>query len=403
MTAFEYQALDHAGKTRKGILSADSQRLARRELLDAGLTPLRLDSIGAEQQRRDRGGKAKFSQRDLVLATRQIATLVNSATPVEEAIHAVADQMNKPGVRGTLLSVRGRVIEGWRLSNALAEHPKTFSELYRGIVASGETSGDLGAVLNRLADMLEKNRATLMKALTSLIYPAALAVIALMTITGLMIFVVPKIVEQFDTFGARLPFVTRFVIGLSQFLQDWGLWILILVVLSSVAFWRALSVPSFRLQLDTLLLRLPVIGSLAQGMDAARFSRTLSTLFAARVPLLDCLQTARRTVLNKRLRHQLGDTILAVREGASLAAGLRKAAAFPPILGYMVAAGERAGELPLMLDKTAEQMETEFDTATTLALRLIEPLIIIGLGAIIMTITLAILIPVLQLNTQILG
>ena len=398
MSAFQYQALDPSGKTRKGILSADNARLARRELLDKGLTPLRLENVGAEVDGH-RARKASFSKSDLVLVTRQVAILVNSATPVEEALSAVATQMNKPGVRGTLLSIRARVIEGWRLSDALAEHPAIFSDLYRGIIAAGETSGDLGVVMIRLADMLEKNRATLMKALTSLIYPAALAVIATLVISGMMIFIVPKIVEQFDTMGAQLPLITRLVISFSNFLQAWGLWLLLLLVAATVGFWRAMGVPSVRLRVDTLLLKLPVFGGFARGMDGARFARTLSTLFASGVPLLDCLQASRRTVMNTRIRHQLGDTLTAVREGASLAGGLQKAAAFPPMLGYMVAAGERAGELPVMLDKTAAQMEIEFDTATTLALRLIEPVIVVGMGLVIMTVMLAILVPVLQINT----
>ncbi|WP_306253957.1 type II secretion system inner membrane protein GspF [Parvularcula sp. IMCC14364] len=402
MTAFQYQALDTTGKTRKGILSADSVRLARRELLDRGLTPLSLENVGMDVDGQKRK-KPSFSKHDVVLVTRQIAILVNSATPVEEALNAVAAQMNKPGVRGTLLTIRSRVIEGWRLSDALAEHPLIFSDLYRGIIAAGETSGDLGTVMVRLADMLEKNRATLMKAMTSLIYPAALAVIATLVISGMMIFIVPKIVEQFDTMGAQLPLVTRLVIGVSGFLQNWGIWLLIVTVLAVMGFWRALSIPAMRLRVDTFLLRLPVFGRLAKGMDAARFARTLSTLFASGVPLLDCLQASRRTVMNTRLREQLADTLTSVREGASLAGGLQKAAAFPPMLGYMVAAGERAGELPLMLDKTAAQMESEFDTATTVALRLIEPVIVVGMGLIIMTVMLAILVPVLQINTLTVG
>ena len=194
-----------------------------------------------------------------------------------------------------------------------------------------------------------------MKALTSLIYPAVLAVIAAIVITGLMIFIVPKIVDQFDTMGADLPWITDLVIGTSRFLQNWGWLLIAMLLLAGVAFWRALSVPSLRLSIDTFLLRIPLIGRLSTGMDAARFARTLSTLFAAGVPLLDCLRSSRRTVLNTRLKQQLGDTLSAVQEGAALSVGLRKAAALPSMLGYMVAAGERAGELPMMLDKTALQ------------------------------------------------
>ena len=402
MTAFQYQALDANGRTRKGVLSADSLRLARRELQGAGLTPLSIESMGREAGD-EKARASRFSKGDVVLATRQIATLVKTSTPVEEALSAVATQMDKPGVRGTLLSIRARVMEGWRLSDALGEHPKTFSPLYRSIVASGEASSDLGTVLSRLADMLEKNRAMLMKAVTSLIYPFVLMIVAIAVISGLMVFVVPKIVEQFDSLGAELPFITRFVIGVSDFMQAWGLVLLVLLLAGGAGFWQAMKMDRFRLMVDRLMLRLPVIGKLSRGLDAARFARTLSTLFASGAPLLDCLQSARRTVVNTDIRERLNDTLTAVREGASLSAGLRKCNAFPPMMSYMVAAGEKSGQLPAMLDNTAENMENEFDTATTLALRLLEPLIIVGMGVVVMIIVLAIILPILQLNSLVAG
>ncbi|GGD00083.1 type II secretion system inner membrane protein GspF [Aquisalinus flavus] len=395
MAAFQYEALDQSGRKKKGMLSADSMRLARRELRDAGLTPLRIEAGAAETGSGQR--QHPLSNSDVVMLTRQAATLIETATPVEEALNAVAAQMEKP--RATLLAIRSRVMEGWRLSDALGEHPKSFSPLYRAIVAAGETSGDLGRVMSRLADMLEKNRAMAMKAITALIYPAVLMLVAVGVVTGLMIFVVPKIVDQFDTLGARLPLITRIVIGLSAFLQSWGLALLVLIVLGALGLWQGLRLPAIRLAFDRFVLRLPIVGKLSRGLDAARFGRTLSTLFASGAPLLECLQAARKTVVNTELRARLGETLTSVSEGTSLSAGLRKAGAFDPMMVYMVAAGERSGTLPAMLDRTASHMEAQFDNSTTLALRLLEPVIIVFMGLIVLAIVLAILVPILQLNT----
>jgi general secretion pathway protein F len=306
-------------------------------------------------------------------------------------------------VRSTLLAVRARVVEGRRFSDALAEHPKVFSELYRNVVAAGDTSGELGTVMSRLADMLEKNRAMMMKALTALIYPAVLMLVALGVISGLMVFVVPKIVEQFDTLGATLPWITRAVIAVSNFMQAWGLALLLVLVVAGLGFWQAMRMPGFRLSVDRFVLRVPVVGKLARGLDSARFARTLSTLFASGAPLLECLQASRRTLVNTDIKERTELTVTAVREGASLSAGIRKSAAFPAMLSYMVAAGERGGTLPEMLDKTATHMESEFDTAVTVGLRLLEPLIIVAMGLIVLVIVLAILIPILQLNTLVMA
>ena len=400
MSSYAYEALDISGRTKRGTLSADSLRQARNQLRDAGLSPLKLDPV-AQSPSAANARKASIKKSELPMVTRQLATLIDAGTTVEEALQAVAAQMDKTRIANTLLSIRGRVMEGWRLSDALAEHDRSFSQLYRGIAAAGETSGDLGGVLARLADMLEKNRAMAMKAVTALIYPAVLVVVASAVVTGLMVAVVPKIVEQFATLDAKLPFVTRLVIGVSQFLQNWGLALLLVLMLGGVGVWRGLKIPGFKLAVDKMILRLPLIGKLARELDAARFGRTLSTLFASGTPLLDGLQAARKTVTNSHLHAQLGTGIAAVREGASLSAGLKKSGALPSMMVYMIAAGERSGELPMMLDKTAEHMEQRFEATTTLALRLLEPMIIVGMGVVVLGIVMAILVPILQINSYV--
>jgi general secretion pathway protein F len=290
------------------------------------------------------------------------------------------------------------VLQGWRLADAMAEDKRSFPDLYRAVVAAGEASGDLGAVLDRLATMLEKNRSMRNKAIASLIYPAALALVAIGVVTALMVFVVPKIVEQFQTFDAQLPFVTRLVIGVSSFIANWGLLLLALLTLGGAAFWQGMRQPAFKLAFDKAVLRTPVLGKLARGIDGARFARTLSTLFAGGAPLLDSLSGARETVSNAYIRERLALTIAQVREGGGLAQSLKRADALPPMMIHMVAAGERAGAVPQLLDKAAAQLEEEFDTASTVALRLLEPVIIIGMGGVVMLIVISILLPILRLN-----
>lgn len=399
MPSFEYEALDAGGRSRRGVVNAESARLARQELRRLQLTPVLL-SAPREAGAGEGSRKAqRIGASELVNLTRQIAVLVAASTPLEEALNAVALQTEKKGARKRLLAVRERVLEGWRLADALGEDRRSFSDLYRAVVAAGETSGDLAGVLDRLATMLEKNRTMLNKAVASLIYPLALAIVAGLVVTALMTQVVPKVVEQFQTFDAQLPLVTQMVIAVSDFIGEYGLYLLAAVMLGGVAFWQGRRVPAFKLAFDRWVLTLPLLGKLLRGLDGARFARTLATLFAGGAPLLDSLKGAQRTIGNSYMRDRLEGAITQVREGASLAAALKRSNVLPPMMVHMLAAGERAGAVPLMLDKAAAQLEEEFDTASTVALRLLEPSIIIAMGGAVMLIVVAILLPILRLNS----
>ena len=402
MPAFEYEALDAGGKTRRGVLSADSQRAARRELRALNLTPVDISEPRAAGARKAGSRAASKTPRvrpgDLVAMTRQLAALLGASTPLEEALNAVSMQTDNPAARSRILAVRERVMEGWRFADALAEDPKSFPALYRAVIAAGETSGDLGGVMDRLAEMLEKNRAIRNKAVASLIYPAALAFVAAGVVTALMVFVVPKIVEQFTAFDAELPFLTKLVVGISNGIVDYGLYALLAAVVIGAGIWRALKEKPVKLFVDRQALRLPILGRLGRAVDGARFARTLATLFAGGAPLLDSLVGAQRTVSNSYIRSRLDATVTMVGEGASLAASLKRAGELPPMLIHMIAAGERAGALPELLDKSAQQLEEEFDTASTVALRLLEPMIIIARGGAVVVIVLSIMLPILQLN-----
>ncbi len=400
MPSFEYEALDIGGRSRRGVVNAESARLARGELRRLNLTPVSI-SAPREKARAGAGAKApsKIGSGELVNLTRQLAVLIGATTPLEEALNAVALQTEKPGSRKRLLAVRERVLEGWRFADALGEDRKSFPDLYRAVVAAGEASGDLSGVLDRLATMLEKNRSMMNKAIASLIYPAALALVAGLVVTALMTQVVPKIVDQFQTFDAELPIVTRIVIGVSHFLGAYGLFLILAAVVGGVAFWQGLRSPPFKRAFDQWILTVPLLGKLLRGLDGARFARTLATLFAGGAPLLDSLKGAQRTMGNSFMRDRLDGAITQVREGTSLAGALKRANVLPSMMTHMVAAGERAGAVPIMLDKSATQLEEEFDTASTIALRLLEPAIIIAMGGAVMLIVVAILLPILRLNS----
>lgn len=399
MPAFEYEALDVSGRSRRGVVTADTPRLARRELRRLRLTPVTVNT--ASERAGAAAGKsrpARIRYGQLVEITRQLAVLLAAGTPLEEALGAVALLSDDAGVRKRLLGVRERVTEGWRFADALGEDRKSFPDLYRAVVGAGETSGDLAPVLDRLAGMLEKNRSMRNKAIGSLVYPAALVVFAGGIVAALMTMVVPKIIMQFETFDAQLPLVTQVVVGVSSFLSAYGLYLLLFAALAIAAFWQAMRAPAFKRAFDRWILTWPVLGRLLRGLDGARFARTLSTLVAGGAPLLDSLTAARRTVGNAYIRERLDGATAMVREGASLAAAIRRAAALPPMMTHMVAAGERAGALPKLLDKAAAQLEEEFDTASTVALRLLEPGIIIVMGGVVMLIVVSIMLPMLQLN-----
>ena len=404
MTAFRFEAVDKAGKKTRGTVEAENLRRARREVIARGLTPL---SVGEVQQRNVLAlfnGPPVPKKGEVIAATRQLATLVDAAMPVEEALQAVAQQMDGQVIARVLTAVRARVIEGWRLSRALSEHPKAFNDLYRGIVASGETSGDLGTVLGRLADMQERNQQMSQKAIQALIYPAAIFCVAIGVIWALMSFVVPRMVEQFSRMdGVQLPLPTQIVIGASEFVGSWG-WLVVLVVIASgVGFWQARRRERTRLLIDRWMVKVPVIGRFVVELDAARFARTLATLFAAGAPLLDALDGARRTLTNSHIQQEIAGATSQVREGASLAVAIRRAGVFPPIMASMIAAGERSGALADMLSRTAQQMEGSFETATTTAIRLLEPVVIVFLGLIVMLIVLSVMLPILQINNMALG
>ena len=405
MAAFDYIAVDGGGRTVTGAVTAADEGAVRTALARRKLMPLEVTTARGTASRVEPAGPRKATKLDaktLALTTRQLSTLV-SVAPIEEALRTIALQADRPAVRRVLDGVHAGVMEGRRLADAMALQGRAFPPLYRAMVSAGETSGALESILERLADGLERDQIVRGKVITALVYPIVLAVVALGVIGAMMTFVVPRVVDQFDSMNQTLPLLTRLVIGVSDLMRDWG-WLLALVIVAGGLVGAALlRNPAMRLRADTALLRLPLVGRLTRDLHGARMARTLSTMIAAGLPVLEGLTITGRTVSNRRLRLATETMADAVREGGGLSAAMRRADVFPPILVYMTASGESSGRLEPMLERAADYLEREFSTFTAVMLSLLEPAIIVVMGGVVALIVLSILLPILQINTLAMG
>jgi general secretion pathway protein F len=403
MPDYAYVGLDTAGREKRGSVRAETSEAARDQLTRRKLYVVRIEPAteAVGQPLMSRGSlfaRKKMGVKQVTLFTRQLATLV-TVSPLEEALRTISRQAEREEVRRVLGNVHAGVVEGLRLSDAMAREGASFPPLYRAMVAAGEASGTLPQILDRLANLLERQAQVRGKILSTLAYPVILALVAAFVVFALMIFVVPKVVEQFQDIGQQLPLLTRLVIGVSNFLAAWW-WALLLGLGLGIFLWlRALKDEGIRMKFDRFLLRLPLIGRLIRDLHAARLARTLSTMVASRLPLLEGLKLTTSTVHNRVLRAASADIAETVRTGGSLSGALRKAGIFPPLLVYLAASGEASGKLDVMLERAADYLEREFDAFTTTALSLLEPAIIIIMGAVVALIVLSILLPILQLDT----
>jgi general secretion pathway protein F len=401
MTQFDYVALDVSGREKRGRVPAANVDEARQRLVAKKLYVV---SVGEGAERPVAGaplfsiGPKRLSAKQLTLFTRQLATLIR-VSPLEESLRTIARQTESEKARTVVETVHGGVLEGRSLAEAMQREEKSFPQLYRAMVAAGERAGSLPVILDRLADLQERQAQVRAKLFAALAYPIVLAIVAMFVVGALMIYVVPKVVEQFDTVGQQLPLLTRVVIGISSVFAGW--WWLILLVLGGLTFlgWRLLQNPARRLAFDHAVLRLPLLGRLSRDLHAARLARTLATMVASRLPLIDGLALSARTVRNHALRQASEEMVEAIRGGGSLSAALRRTGLFPPLLVYLTASGESSGQLDAMLERAADYLEREFDSFTAAALAMLEPAIIVVMGAIVAAIVLSILLPILQLET----
>lgn len=399
MPDFAWHAIDPDGREKRGRIAAVNDDVAREVLAQKKLyivsvepAPERQSALAALPMRR-----RKLNSKQLTLFTRQLSSLVQ-VSPLEEALRTISRQNEKPHVRTILIEVHAGVVEGQRLSEAMRRESASFPALYRAMIAAGEGAGTLPLITERLAALLERQAEMRGKLIGALAYPAVLSLVAILVVMGLMVSVVPRVVEQFDNVDQQLPLITRIVIGISAFLASYWWALLIAVVIGGLIFWQALKQPAFRLSVDRTVLRLPLLGKLLRNLHAARMARTLATMVASRLPLLDGLRLTGGTIRNKVLSGANDDIVEAVRSGGSLSGAMRASGVFPPLLVYLTASGESAGQLDLMLERAAEYLEREFDNFTGAALSLLEPLIIVAMGGVVAVIILAILLPILQLQ-----
>jgi len=403
MGAYEYTALDAAGREKKGVLEGDTAKHVRQLLRERELLPVTVTEAAREEARRQRkfGIARGASATDLALLTRQLATLTKAGLPLEEALLAVSQQTEKPRVQSILLGVRSRVMEGHTLASGFAEFPRVFPEIYRATVSAGEQSGHLDEVLERLADYTEGRELTRQKVLGAMLYPIVLTIMCFGIVTGLLVYVVPKVVEVFDTGKAQLPLMTRMLIGVSDFMQAWGLWLLAGLVVVAIGVGRWLRNPEARRRFHELQLRLPLVGRLVRGFNTARFTRTLSILTAASVPVLEALRIAGEVVTNLPMKHAVVEAGQRVREGAPIGRSLAQSRLFPPMTIHLISSGESSGELEAMLERAAVSQERELDGVMAALVGLLGPLLIIVMGLFVMGIVFAMLLPIFEMNALI--
>ena len=404
MAAYEYQALDSKGRRKQGVQEADSARQVRQILREQGLTPLEVTE-STEKVRREATGFAllrpSMSTGELALVTRQLATLVAAALPIEEALKAVAQQCDKPRHRTLMAAVRSKVVEGHSLADAMAAFPSIFDQLYRAMVAAGEKSGHLDIVLNRLADYTEQRQHMKSKLMQAMIYPVVLTLVAVGVIAILLSSVVPKVVEQFVHMKQQLPLSTRILMGCSDFVRDYGLWLLMLLA-GLVLFWRWWVKDADRRRgWHRQVLRLPVIGRVSRGLNTARYARTLSILNSSAVPLLEGMRISGEVLTNDFARACLTEAAGHVREVSSLRAALEQTRLFPPMMLHMIASGERSGELDGMLERAADNQDREFEGQVNMALGVFEPLLVVTMAVVVLGIVVSILQPLMDLNNMI--
>ncbi len=403
MGAFEYVAMDQAGKQRKGLLERDTLKHVRQLLRDRKLLPVSVTEVAQKEARRQRSFSIRkgISSAELALITRQLASLAQSGMPLEESLLAVSQQNDNPRTKSILLGVRAKVMEGYTLADGLGDFPQAFPELYRATVAAGEQSGHLDIVLERLADYTESRQVLRQNITNAMVYPIALIVMAIGIIGFMLATVVPKIVGVFQNASAELPGLTRGLIATSDFLRDHWLLLIIGIAAVTYALWWVLQQEGPRRSYHSFLLRTPVTGRLTRGINTARFTRTLSILAGSGVPILEALKISAEVIENLPMRDAVQEATIRVREGTAISKSLAVSKLFPPMMIHLISSGEAGGKLEEMLGRAAVGQEREVDGLIAVLLGILQPLVIVIMGGIVLVIVLAILLPIFEINNLI--
>lgn len=411
MGAFEYQALDVKGRTRKGVAEADTPRQIRQQLREDGLTPLSVVSVKEPSKgsntKRDGFSKvavsrSKINTTELAVITRQFATLLGSDLTIEDSLQALIQQSEGHQNKAILTGVRSMVLEGRSLADSFRHYPRSFSELYTATIAAGEQTGRLAEVMERLADYTEARQSIQQRIGVALVYPIILIVVSILIVVALLTFVVPQVVQVFEDSGQELPLLTRILISISEFTQANGIIILGVLVAGAIAFRYIFRQPTPQYYLHRTFLRTAGLKKLVRSLNTARMARTLAIMVGSGVPLLSSISASADVIRNRVMRKSLNIAGDEVREGASFSRALRRSKQFPPLLVQMVASGESSGKLDSMLDKAALALERELEARIAVLVGLFEPIMILVMGCIVLTIVMAILMPIFDLN-QLLG
>ncbi|MFK7956976.1 MAG: type II secretion system inner membrane protein GspF [Lysobacterales bacterium] len=395
MGAYEYSALDPKGHRRSGVLAGDTARQVRQQLRDQGLSPLSVDPVSETQ---GGGSRAAMNTAEQALVLRQLASLLSAGLPLEEALVTVSQQSDKTPSKKILTALRSRVMEGHALSSAMAEFPRAFPPLVRASVAAGEQSGQLGHVMDRLADYAENRDALGRKVLLAVLYPAIVALVALATMMGLLTYVVPQVITVFNSMDQSLPWLTRALMALSGWLTQYWAWLLGTVAIGVTLLAVGLKQPAIKKAWHRWQLHLPLVGRLNRAANTARLCRTLSILTSSAVPLLEALKISADVLTNLTLSEATREVSRQVREGSGLSRSMQATGVFPPLVVRLVASGEKSGELDVMLERAAEHQDRQVESTVAVFMGVLEPLLILLIGAMVLTIVLAILLPIFQLN-----
>jgi general secretion pathway protein F len=403
MGAYEFVALDKSGKESKGLLEGDTAKQVRQILRERHLLPVSVTEVAKKESRRQRSFSLRrgLSAAELALLTRQLATLSQAGLPLEEALLAVSQQNENPRAQSILLGVRSRVIEGHALADGLGDFPQAFPELYRATVAAGEQSGHLDAVLERLAEFTETRQVLQQQVRNALIYPIALLVTASGIISFMLAYVVPKVVYVFENYDQQLPFLTRMMIGASDFIRDYWAAMIIGVIAVVFGIRQLLKQEGPKRKYHQLLLRVPVVNKLTRGINTARFTQTLSILAGSGVPILESLRIAAQVVVNVPMREAVEEASLRIREGAMISRSLATSRLFPPMTTHLISSGEASGRLEEMLARAAINQEREVDGLIATLLGIMQPLLVIIMAIVVLLIVLAILLPIFEINSLI--
>lgn len=395
MGAYQYQALKKNGSAAKGVIEADSERQARQLLREQGLIPTQVQTL---TQPRAANTKGKISAADLALLTRQLATLLAAGIPVEESLRGVSEQTEKDKVRELIIGVRAKVLEGYGLAQAMSHYPSAFPELYRATVGAGEQTGRLDLVLEKLADYTENQQTTRQKVQQALIYPVLMIIVSTAIISFLLTFVVPKIIEVFTSSGQTLPGMTQMLISISQFIKAYGLYTLLAIILAIAAFKKSLNNLKIKTAWHSLILKLPIVSYLVKTINVARYIHTFGILFAAGVSVLETMRVSASLVTNVVMRQAFDTATLRVREGSGIHEALKETRYISPMAIHLIASGEKSGQLSNMMERAASHLDNEVKRLIDTSLTLLEPMVILFMGAVVLFIVLATLLPIFSME-----